>query len=64
MPVLVWVNRYMPRNQTVSGNLLASKMVPAVRLVCARQPLHCQYERPCRSKRLCSAPSQDGQRKP
>ncbi len=40
MPVLVWVSRYIPKNQTVNGNLLASKMVPDVRLVCARQALY------------------------
>lgn len=58
------VSSYSARNQPVSGNLLASNTVPANTLVWVRQWLHCQYQHPCRSRRLHSALAQCGQTKP
>jgi hypothetical protein len=37
-----WVSSCMARNQRVSGNLLASKIVPLIRLHWWVQARHCQ----------------------
>ena len=38
------------RNHTLSGLWVFSSSVPDVRLVCSRHAVHCQYDRPARSK--------------
>src|SRR6516225_7080158 len=40
MPPLLWVRRYMARNQVHSGTLVAPKIVPAIKDVCRRQAVH------------------------
>ena len=45
MPFLDWVIRYMALNQRRSGNLLNSKIVPALTDVCLRQALHWYNDR-------------------
>ncbi len=62
MPCLVWVIRYMARNQVVSGTLVDAKMVPAVSEVCRRQPLHWQSSRGPTMQ--CSQPERFGQTNP
>ena len=44
MPCLVWVIRYLARNQIVNSNLVEFMIVPAVNEVWARQALYYTVE--------------------
>jgi hypothetical protein len=59
-----WVSSCMARNHRLSGSLLASKMVPLIRLVWCGHAPHCQYGSPPRVKWLRAVPPHFGQTKP
>jgi len=61
---LDWVNNCMARNQRVSDSLLASNIVPLIRLAWCGHAPHCQYGSPPRTNWVRAAPPHFGQTKP